>query len=85
MHFEQMALEYAEARPPYPVAVFDCLEAAGVIGHGLRILEIGAGAGLATKELSRRGSEVVALEPGAQLVALLRDAVPGVEVKGRET
>lgn len=80
MHFEQMALEYAEARPPYPVAVFDTLEAAGVIGNGIRVLEIGAGAGLATRELSRRGCEVVALEPGVQLAALLSNAVPGVKV-----
>lgn len=80
MHFEQMATEYADARPPYPDAVFDTLETAGVIGHGLRILEIGAGTGLATKDLTRRGSDVVALEPGPQLVALMRNHVPGVEV-----
>lgn len=80
MHFDQMATEYAQARPPYPVAVFDTLEAAGVIGNGLRVLEIGAGAGLATIELSRRGNEIVAIEPGARLAALLSDAVPGVKV-----
>jgi SAM-dependent methyltransferase len=80
MHFEQMAAEYAEARPPYPQVVFDTLQAAGVIGPGRRILEIGAGAGLATTELTRLGSEVVALEPGAQLAALISAAVPGVDV-----
>jgi SAM-dependent methyltransferase len=80
MHFEQMAAEYAEARPPYPRAVFDTLGDVGVIGPGLRILEIGAGAGLATRELSRAGSEVVALEPGPELASLMRHAVPGVEV-----
>lgn len=80
MHFEQMAAEYAEARPPYPHILFDTLKTAGVIGHGLRILEIGAGAGLATKDLTRLGSAVVALEPGPQLIALMTDAVPGVEV-----
>ena len=75
-----MAVDYAEARPPYPQRIFDTLQAAEVIGPGLRVLEIGAGAGLATKELASRGCEVVALEPGTQLIALLRDAVPGVEV-----
>jgi len=80
MHFEQMAVEYAAARPPYPQFIFDTLEKAGVVGPGRRILEIGAGAGLATKVLTRLGSEVVALEPGAQLIELLQEAVPGVEV-----
>ncbi|NUS50987.1 MAG: class I SAM-dependent methyltransferase [Nocardioidaceae bacterium] len=78
MHFERMAAEYAGARPPYPGVVFDTLETAGVIGDGRRVLEIGAGAGLATEELVRRGSEVTALEPGPRLAALIRDAVPAV-------
>jgi SAM-dependent methyltransferase len=80
MHFEQMAAEYADARPPYPEAVFDTLETAGVIGCGLRVLEVGAGSGLATNDLIRRGTEVVALEPGAQLIALLSSRVPGADV-----
>jgi SAM-dependent methyltransferase len=79
-HFNQMATEYAHARPPYPDVLFDSLETAGVIGTGLSVLEIGAGAGLATKELARRGTRIVALEPGPQLVTLLRDAVPGVPI-----
>ena len=64
MHFDQMAAEYAAARPPYPDVVFDTLEQAGVIGPGRRVLEVGAGAGLATKPMLDRGSDVVALEPG---------------------
>lgn len=44
-----MATEYATARPRYPDAVFETLEAEGVIGPGTRVLEIGAGAGLATR------------------------------------
>jgi SAM-dependent methyltransferase len=80
MHFEQMASEYAGARPPYPEVVFDALQAAGVIGRGLRVLEIGAGAGLATREIAARGSEVMALEPGPGLAALLSGAAPDVEV-----
>ena len=79
MHFERMAAEYAEARPPYPDAVFETLEQEGVIGSGVRVLEIGAGAGLATHELVRRGSEVVAIEPGQQLATLISNAIPDVE------
>jgi hypothetical protein len=33
------------------------------LGPERRVLEIGAGAGLATKELTPRGGEVVALDP----------------------
>lgn len=80
MHFEQMAAGYAEARPRYPDVVFDALASAGAIGAGRRVLEIGAGAGLATGELVRRGAEVVAVEPGPQLADLLSRAVPEVEV-----
>jgi SAM-dependent methyltransferase len=81
MHFEGMAAEYASARPPYPAVVFDALEAAGAIGRGLRVLEVGAGSGLATAELVRRGTDVVALEPGERLAALAQATAPGAEVR----
>ena len=79
-HFERMAGVYADARPPYPEALFDVLRVQGVIGPGLRVLEVGAGAGLATRALVEAGSEVVALEPGPDLATLLRQAVPEVAV-----
>ena len=81
MHFEAMAEAYAGARPPYPPQVFEILREERVIGPGLRVLEVGAGSGLATRELCASGSEVLALEPGPGLVAVLRAAVPGVEVR----
>lgn len=33
MHFEVMATEYADARPPYPDGVYEALRVAGVIGR----------------------------------------------------
>jgi SAM-dependent methyltransferase len=80
MHFDQMAAEYAAARPPYPDVVFDTLEQASVIGPGRRVLEVGAGAGLATKPMLDRGSDVVALEPGSRLAEILAEVAPGGEV-----
>jgi SAM-dependent methyltransferase len=80
MHFERMAAEYAGARPPYPDGLYRALLAAGVTGPGRRVLEIGAGAGLATAELVRSGSDVVALEPGQALRAEMRAVAPDVEV-----
>lgn len=79
-HFERLAADYASARPPYPAVIFDVLRSEGVIGPELRVLEIGAGAGLATRELVASGSPVVALEPGEALCSLLETTVPGVQV-----
>lgn len=80
MHFERMAVEYAGSRPPYPSSLYEVLETEGVIGPGTRVLEIGAGSGLATKELVRAGSEVMAIEPGRELARVLERDVPGVSV-----
>jgi SAM-dependent methyltransferase len=80
MHFERMAAEYADARPPYPPSLYESLKAAGVIGVGTRVLEVGAGSGLATRELVRSGSDVVAVEPGRGLAGLLRRDVPEAAV-----
>lgn len=80
MHFERMAAEYADARPPYPHAVFEALSIAGAVGAGADVLEIGAGAGLATAELVRAGARVTAVEPGPDLAAVLRQRLPYVAV-----
>jgi SAM-dependent methyltransferase len=79
-HFDRLAADYASARPPYPTVIYDLLSSEGVIGPGLRVLEIGAGAGLATKRLVAAGSHVTALEPGPALCSLLEETVPGVPV-----
>ncbi len=75
-----MAEDYGSARPPYPAALFEVLRAERVIGPGLAVLEVGAGSGQATRELVSAGSEVVALEPGLDLAALLEHDVPGALV-----
>lgn len=75
-----MADDYGSARPPYPAALFEVLKAERVIGPGLKVLEVGAGSGQATRELVSAGSQVVALEPGPGLAALLEQEVPGASV-----
>lgn len=79
-HFDEMAAEYARSRPPYPDIVFETLEQAGVIGPDRRVLEIGAGAGLATVPIIERGSEVVGLEPGRRLAEILAEVAPRADV-----
>jgi SAM-dependent methyltransferase len=52
---------------------------AGVDGG--RVLDVGAGTGMLTQELLRRGAEVVAAEPSAEFCAGLRERFPTLEVR----
>ncbi|HSN11109.1 MAG TPA: methyltransferase domain-containing protein, partial [Propionibacteriaceae bacterium] len=81
MHFERMADEYALARPPYPRELYARLARLGVVGEGTRVLEVGAGSGLATADLVALGADVTALEPGPRLATLLRERVPEAAVR----
>lgn len=64
---------YAFARPEYPDAVYSLLEARCGLGPGARVFEIGAGSGLATRELLRRGAgPLTVLEPDARFARYLR-------------
>jgi trans-aconitate methyltransferase len=75
-----MAENYASSRPPYPRLIFHLLRSEGAIGPGLQVLEFGAGSRLATRELVASGSQVVAIEPGHDLRALLAAAVPEAQI-----
>jgi SAM-dependent methyltransferase len=67
--FDAMAEEYEAARPGYPEALLrEVLARTGA----RRVVEVGAGTGQATLPLARLGCEVVALEPGPRLAAILR-------------
>lgn len=74
--FNSVAAEYAAVRPAYPKELFDDL--AGVVGGaGEKVLEIGCGSGQATQGLLDYGWEVVAVDPGDELVALAKARVAG--------
>ncbi|UNO40575.1 class I SAM-dependent methyltransferase [Streptomyces sp. MST-110588] len=76
--FDSVATQYAAARPGYPPALFDALEAlTGRPLAGARVLDVGAGTGIATRLLAGRGARVTAVEPGAAMAAELRAAAPG--------
>ena len=62
--FEAVADEYDSARPSYPNAVFDVL---GPL-DGLRVLDVGAGTGIATRELIARRACVIAVDPGREVL-----------------
>lgn len=71
MSFNAAASTYHRCRPPYPDAVFDLLTSRCGLRPGARVVDIGAGSGLATGPLLAAGAQVVAVEPGADLAAIL--------------
>jgi SAM-dependent methyltransferase len=72
LSFDTVAQSYDEVRPRYPEALFDDLLNIAHPRQGGRILEVGAGSGIATRPFAARGFDVVALEPGAELASLAR-------------
>jgi SAM-dependent methyltransferase len=69
--FNAAASTYHRGRPPYPDAVFELLTDRCGLRPGARVLEIGAGNGLAAGPLLAAGAQVVAVEPGQDLAAIL--------------
>jgi SAM-dependent methyltransferase len=66
-----------DARPDYPVEVFDTLVARCGLGPGAQVLEIGAGTGKATLPMLALGAHVTAVEPGPALVDVLTTHAAG--------
>lgn len=66
--FDVVADDYNAARPGYPNALYDALEPL----RGQRVLEGGAGTGIATAALIARGAHVIAVDLGP---GMLRHAV----------
>ena len=71
MSFNADAAAYRRGRPAYPAAVFDLLAERCGLRPGVRVLELGAGTGLATGPLLAAGAHVLAVEPGESLAAIL--------------
>jgi SAM-dependent methyltransferase len=70
--FGSAAAFYSTARPDYPDRVYEILRDRCRLGPSSRVLEIGAGTGLATKRLAESGASVVAVEPNEALADELR-------------
>jgi SAM-dependent methyltransferase len=72
--FDPVAGAYDDARPGYPDGVFDALEPLA----GVFALDGGAGTGIATRELVRRGACVVPFDIGLEMMRRTRSRSPGV-------
>jgi SAM-dependent methyltransferase len=72
--FDEVADEYDATRPLYPPGVYDAL---GDV-DGLIVLDVGAGTGIATRQLLARGARVVAVDRGRRMLALATTRTPGL-------
>jgi SAM-dependent methyltransferase len=75
--FDEVAAQYDRSRPGYPQELIQ--EACTLAGlePGDLVLEIGCGSGQLTRDLLAAGLEVVAVEPGAQLLSLAAGHLDG--------
>ena len=70
--FDRIAGLYRQARRGYPAALFDDLAERAGLGPDCQVLEVGCGTGQATVDLAARAHSVLAIDPGAQLIAEAR-------------
>ena len=79
--FNAAAAQYAANRPSYPPALLDAVEEeAGLSLRGARVVDVGAGTGIATALLHARGADVVAVEPGEGMAAQFHATRPGIPI-----
>jgi SAM-dependent methyltransferase len=79
--FDDVAGEYADARPGYPPAVFDTIVTR--VPPPARVLEVGPGPGLATLPMAERGYAILGIELGQRLATVARQRLrdfPNVEI-----
>jgi SAM-dependent methyltransferase len=75
--FDDVAEDYDDVRPAYPDQVYDAIERLLPLA-GARVLDLAAGTGVATRQLTARSADVVAADPGVAMVARLRVRSPSV-------
>lgn len=72
--FARSAAAYERARPEYPPAAVDFLAREIGLAPGRRVLDLAAGTGKLTRQLAATGAGVVAVEPVAEMRALIGPA-----------
>lgn len=79
--FDALVDAYDEARPGYPVRMFEDLEfLAGRRLTGADVIEVGAGTGIATRAMLARGARVVPVDIGPGMLGRLRRHSPELPV-----
>ena len=70
---------YDGSRPDYPAAALDWVVGGLGLDDASRVLDLGAGTGIMTRQLAARVGSVVAVEPSAGMRGVLAASLPGVE------
>jgi len=73
--FNDVAELYEGVRPGYPPALFDDMAALAHLAPGDPVLEVGCGTGQATRSLARAGYDVLATDPGPDLIRVATSAL----------
>jgi SAM-dependent methyltransferase len=77
--FGRAADVYDRVRPGYPQAAIDWLREVLGLGPGRTVVDLAAGTGKLTVPLLTTGARVIAVEPAAGMLAVLRRAGPAAE------
>jgi SAM-dependent methyltransferase len=72
--FGSVAELYGQVRPAYPGELVEQVVDSAQLEPGDRILDVGAGTGIASRQFAATGHSVVALEPSAEMAAVARAA-----------
>ena len=70
--FDAWAAEYDRYRPPYPDALFDEIAVRLWLPDRPLVVDLGAGTGRAALAMAERGWRVTAVEPGRQMIDVMR-------------
>ena len=76
LSFGSQAAAYERGRPSYPPEAVDWLLAPSDTWAARDVLDLGAGTGKLTTRLVERGLQVVAVDPIAEMLEMLRTALP---------
>jgi len=82
--FARSAAAYERGRPEYPAAAVAWLSGRLRLGPGRTVVDLAAGTGKLTRSLVASGAEVVAVEPLAEMRALIGPPIRGLEGSAEE-
>ncbi len=78
--YDEVAEDYAVARPNYPSEVFEVIQQYSAFAAPPRVVEVGSGTGQATMAMAARGWTVHGVEPGTRLAERARRLAPDPSV-----
>ncbi|MFL6075845.1 MAG: class I SAM-dependent methyltransferase [Mycobacteriales bacterium] len=76
--FDNLVDHYDAGRPSYPQSLYDALETLSRPLAGARVVECGAGTGIATRELLLRGARLLALDLSHNMLRRNGERTPGL-------